>query len=140
MGTPGFGGVGFDSEPQIDESVAVLPRMAGRQSPLPTGPPLNLILAKLWDCETVIHTHLMKNITLAIDEDTYRRARIAAARRDASVSSLVKQYLQTLAATESAPARPAHELETLLNEIASRHPGFTCGENLSREALHENRR
>lgn len=42
----------------------------------------------------------MKNITLALDEKTYRKARIAAARRDASFSSLVKQYLQTLAATE----------------------------------------
>ena len=79
----------------------------------------------------------MKNITLALDENTYRMARIAAARRDASVSSLVKQYLQTLAATELAPHKPTPELETLLAEIASRHPNFTCRDNLSREALYE---
>jgi hypothetical protein len=82
----------------------------------------------------------MKNITLALDEDTYRLARIAAARRDSSVSSLVKQYLQTLAATEAVPKKPAHELETLLAEIASRHPHFTCRDNLSREDLYESRR
>jgi hypothetical protein len=82
----------------------------------------------------------MKNITLALDEETYRKARIAAARRDASVSSLVKQYLQTLAATEIPNENPAPELETLLAEIASRHPGFSCRENLSREDLYESRR
>ncbi|MFN4806848.1 MAG: DUF6364 family protein [Akkermansiaceae bacterium] len=82
----------------------------------------------------------MKNITLALDEETYRKARIAAARRDASVSSLVKQYLQTLAATEVPNEKPAPELDSLLAEIANRHPGFSCSENLSREALYESRR
>jgi hypothetical protein len=82
----------------------------------------------------------MKNITLSLDEETYRKARIAAARRDASVSSLVKQYLQTLAATEIPNEKPAPELDTLLAEIAIRHPGFSCRENLSREALYEYRR
>ncbi|MCX6976415.1 MAG: DUF6364 family protein [Verrucomicrobia bacterium] len=81
----------------------------------------------------------MKNITLALDEETYRKARIAAARRDASVSSLVKQYLLTLADTEITLQKPAPELDTLLAEIASRHPGFSCRDNLSREALYENR-
>jgi len=82
----------------------------------------------------------MKNITLSLDEDTYRQARIAAARRDASVSSLVKQYLLTLAATEITAQKPAPELDTLLAEIASRHPSFSCRDNLTREALYENRR
>lgn len=82
----------------------------------------------------------MRNITLALDEETYRKARIAAARRDASVSSLVKQYLLTLAATETVNEKPAPELDTLLAEIAHRHPGFSCRDNLSRESLYENRR
>jgi len=82
----------------------------------------------------------MKNITLALDDETYRMARIAAARRDASVSSLVKQYLLTLAETEIPPQKPAPELETLLTEIASRHPGFSCRENISREELYDSRR
>ncbi len=79
----------------------------------------------------------MKNITIALDDATYRNARIAAARRDASVSALVKQYLTTLAATEEPAHPPALELETLLEEIASRHPGFSCQDNLPREALYE---
>jgi len=36
----------------------------------------------------------MRNITVAVDDDTYKRARIAAAERDTSLSALVKAYLQ----------------------------------------------
>ena len=39
-------------------------------------------------------------MTIALDDDTYRKARIAAARRDSSVSGLVKRYLITLGAEE----------------------------------------
>jgi hypothetical protein len=79
----------------------------------------------------------MKNITISVDEVTYRHARIAAARRDVSVSALVKQYLILLAQSEEAPPAPSQSLETLLHDIALRHPGFTCRENLSREALYD---
>jgi hypothetical protein len=79
----------------------------------------------------------MKNITIALDDATYRNARIAAARRDASVSALVKQYLITLATTEGTPREPTPELETLLSEIAKRHPGFSCRDNLPRDTLYD---
>jgi hypothetical protein len=52
----------------------------------------------------------------------------------------VKQYLLTLVATEITIQKPTPELDTLLAEIASRHPGFSCSDNLPREALYENRR
>jgi len=81
----------------------------------------------------------MKNITIALDDETYRRARVAAAQRDASVSALVKKFLLSLA-EESHECRDwKAEQETLLNSIWQRHPGFTCSENLSREALYESR-
>jgi plasmid stability protein len=35
----------------------------------------------------------VKNITLALDDETYRRARIRAAEENTSVSALVKQFL-----------------------------------------------
>ncbi len=79
----------------------------------------------------------MKNITIALDDETYRRARIVAAQRDASVSALVKKYLVSLTA-EDAPARDLRrEQEELLDSIRARHAGFTMSENLSREELHE---
>jgi plasmid stability protein len=79
----------------------------------------------------------MKNITIALDDDVYRRARITAARRDTSVSALVKQYLLTLMSEEE-PARDfVQEQDALLDQIWREHPGFTTSENLSRDALHE---
>ncbi len=38
----------------------------------------------------------MKNITVSVDEETYRRARMKAAERDTSVSALVRQFLTDL--------------------------------------------
>ena len=45
----------------------------------------------------------MRNITISIDEETYRRARIWAAERGTSVSAMVKCILVTL--PSRAPAR-----------------------------------
>ncbi len=39
----------------------------------------------------------MKNITVSVDDETYRRARIMADRRDTSVSVLVHEFLAGLA-------------------------------------------
>ena len=78
----------------------------------------------------------MKNITIALDDDTYRKARIVAAQRDASVSALVKKFLLTLTAEASAPRDLKREQEALLDSLWQRHPGFTSAENLSRDALH----
>jgi hypothetical protein len=38
----------------------------------------------------------MRNITVAIPDDSYRRARVWAAQRDTSVSAVVKYLLETL--------------------------------------------
>ncbi|MEI8311159.1 MAG: DUF6364 family protein [Verrucomicrobiota bacterium] len=45
----------------------------------------------------------MKNITITLDDDNYRKARVAAAHRDTSVSALVKKFLRSLAAEAPAP-------------------------------------
>ena len=42
-----------------------------------------------------------KNITVTVDEETHRRARIRAAELDTSVSALVRGYLRTLAEEDS---------------------------------------
>ena len=38
----------------------------------------------------------MKNITVSVDDESYRRARIVAARRGTSVSALVREFLVDL--------------------------------------------
>ncbi len=79
----------------------------------------------------------MKNITIAMDDQTYRKARIAAAQRDTSVSALVKKYLLSLTDDAPPPRDFKQEQEALLDAIWQKHPGFTSVENQAREALHE---
>ncbi|HEV2098142.1 MAG TPA: DUF6364 family protein [Stellaceae bacterium] len=75
----------------------------------------------------------MKNITISLDDETYRRARIIAAERDTSVSALVKRFLVELAAGESDNERLKREERALREQITS----FRASDRLSREVLHE---
>lgn len=79
----------------------------------------------------------MKNITIALDDVTYRKARVAAAYRDASVSALVKKFLLSLTAEAPAPRDLKRDQEVLLDGLWKKYPGFTSQENLSRDAIHE---
>ena len=92
----------------------------------------------------------MRNITVSVDEQTHRLARIRAAELDTSVSALVRAYLKGLAAKEGVSGSPPRELETprerrrrLLNElladIRATSGGFRASENISRTQLHERR-
>ena len=45
----------------------------------------------------------MKNVTIALDNETHRKARIRAAELGTSLSALVKDYLSTLTAEDSQP-------------------------------------
>ena len=74
----------------------------------------------------------MRNITVAVGDDTYKRARIAAAERDTSVSALVKAYLEQLASHETEIER----LKRQEREIRSRIAAFNACDRLSREDLH----
>ncbi len=78
----------------------------------------------------------MKKITIALDDETYRKARIVAAQRDTSVSALVKKFLLSLTAEASATRDLRQEQKALLDAIATRHPGFKAADNLSREELY----
>lgn len=46
----------------------------------------------------------MKNVTIALDDDTHRKARIRAAELGTSLSALVKDYLSTLTAEDGQPS------------------------------------
>jgi hypothetical protein len=74
----------------------------------------------------------MKNITVSLDEDVYRRARVKAAERDTSVSALVKNFLVELSSQEPDFRR----LEREESELRERIRSFTAGNRLSREDVH----
>jgi plasmid stability protein len=75
----------------------------------------------------------MKNITVAVDDEVYRAARIAAAERSTSVSALVREYLQTLAAPADVQARAAANLFQAMDRAS----GLRAADRLSRDAAHE---
>jgi hypothetical protein len=77
----------------------------------------------------------MKNITVSLDDETYRRARMIAAHRDTSVSALVKRFLVDLASGETEFER----LKRLEREVRERITGFRASENLPRDALYDRR-
>jgi plasmid stability protein len=78
----------------------------------------------------------MKNITVSVDEDTYRRARIKAAEKDTSVSALVRKFLTELAAEESDPERLLREERNLRSRVTN----FSASDRVSRDELYGRRR
>jgi hypothetical protein len=74
----------------------------------------------------------MKNITVSVDDDTYRRARIAAAERDTSVTALVRRFLSELPDKGGEFER----LERLEKEVRARITGFSAADRLSRDEIH----
>ena len=91
----------------------------------------------------------MKNITVSIDEETHRAARIRAAELDTSVSALVRSYLVSLVRDRSGRASPGMEpaemererrrrlLNEVFEDIRATRSGFSASDNMSREALYD---
>jgi hypothetical protein len=90
-------------------------------------------LTPLSFCETV---KSMKNITVSLDDETYRRARIVAAQRETSVSALVRRFLVELAAGESEVERLKREERALRERITV----FRASDRLSRDEVHDRSR
>jgi predicted transcriptional regulator len=77
----------------------------------------------------------MKNLTVSLDDETYRRARMIAAQRDTSVSALVKRFLVELASGETEFER----LKRLEQAARERIVSFSGSDRLSRDEIHERR-
>jgi uncharacterized protein YdaU (DUF1376 family) len=78
----------------------------------------------------------VKNITVSVDDQTYRRARIIAAERGTSVSAIVKQFLANLARSGDENER-LKQAEALLREGITE---FRAADRLSRDELHQRER
>jgi hypothetical protein len=74
----------------------------------------------------------VKNITVSVDDETYRRARIKAAESDTSVSALVRRFLSELASAES----DIEHLKREERELRARIVAFTAADRLLREDVH----
>ena len=91
----------------------------------------------------------MRNITVSVDEDTYRQFRIRAAELDTSVSALVRGFLESLVRDrtdgngarepdgETERERRGRLLDEVFEDICATRTGFRAADNLSRETLHD---
>ena len=82
----------------------------------------------------------MKNITISIDDDLYRQARMKAAEQSTSISALFKNFLVRLTVSEGAETefqRLAREEQELFAELDAKGIGLNPAYNLTRDELHD---
>lgn len=80
----------------------------------------------------------MKTITLAIEDDLYRRAERKAAEKKSSLSALVQGALASLVGKEESDfERLKREEGELRAKLFAGGGGLSASENLSREELHD---
>ena len=91
----------------------------------------------------------MKNITVSVDDETYRLSRVRAARLGTSISALVRGYLISFVrqnadgaegGARSKGAECAHRrklLSEVLSDFDARGVGLRMADNLSRDALYD---
>ena len=92
---------------------------------------------------------IMKNITLSVDDECYRSARIRAAELGTSVSALVRGYLRNLVADRESKSeggselgetpyqRRCRQLREVFADFDADGTGLRMSENLPRDALYE---
>ncbi len=88
------------------------------------------------DCEAVE----VKNITVSVDDETYRHSRIKAAEAGTSVSALVRAFLMALAQEKVAEPefdRLQRLQEETLAGIRARGAGLRAADNSTRDTSHE---
>jgi plasmid stability protein len=75
----------------------------------------------------------VKNITVTVEDEVYRRARIRAAQADTSISALVRDYLVQLAGQDDTNAQLKELQERTLRKIKK----FRAADRIDRAAAHE---
>lgn len=78
----------------------------------------------------------MKNITLSVDDETWRQARIQAAERGTTVSALVRDYLNAL--SRHGAAQP--DKTTAPFKALDQATAYQASSRMSREETHARRR
>lgn len=74
----------------------------------------------------------MKNVTISLPEEIYRRARIRAAERDSSVSAMVRDFLTSLGDDDSEFVQRKKLQDDVLGSIRA----FRAGKRLTRDEVH----
>ena len=81
----------------------------------------------------------MKNVTVSLDDHIYHRARVKAAQAGRSLSSMVREYLESVGTEESDFDRLKRMQEELFVEMDAKGIGLKASENLARDELYDER-
>lgn len=81
----------------------------------------------------------MKNVTVSLDDETYRRARVKAAEAGRSVSAVVRDALRSFAHEESEFDRLKREEMALRLRMKAAGYGLRSRDNLVRDELYNER-
>ena len=91
----------------------------------------------------------VRNVTVSVDEETHRRARVRAAELETSVSALVLEFLKRLAPRAGRSRGPEYQplespldrrrrlFEAVFADFDARGVGLRMADNLPREALYD---
>jgi plasmid stability protein len=77
----------------------------------------------------------VRNVTVSLDDEVYRRARVKAAERDTSLSALVRDFLISLGEEETDFERRKRLQDEVLRSIVA----FRANDRLSRDEAHDRR-
>ncbi len=77
----------------------------------------------------------MRNLTIHVDEDSYRLARMAAAERDTSVSNLVREYFRSLSPAGNRRDLCLRQLFEAMDAVEG--PSSASGRERDRSKLYE---
>jgi plasmid stability protein len=79
----------------------------------------------------------MRNITVTVDDELYRQARVRAAEEGSTVSAMVRAFLQRWVQGDARFQRLQRQQDALIERIRRDHPGFAASDRLSRGDVHE---
>lgn len=77
----------------------------------------------------------MKNITVSVDDETYRLAKDWADKRGLSVPDLVRELLNNV--PQRSPNPPKKTLSEVVEDLRARGVRLSSGDNVSREELYD---
>ena len=80
----------------------------------------------------------MKRITVSVDDETHRLAKMKAAQKGTTVSAMVGEYLRSLTAgVEESPHASEKTLSEIISDIRARGGRISVSDNVSREELYD---
>jgi predicted transcriptional regulator len=79
----------------------------------------------------------VKDLTVTLDDEVYRRADMIAAERQTSLPALVREYLMQLAARKAEAEAERQRLIEKERAVRARIKNFSASNRLSRDELHD---